>query len=252
MSVKNIKELVPKGLTEDSKVEKRRLEIMFCLPGSNFTHNFLKSFVATIAWCMNNKINISVRNGTGSNIYALREDMLGATMDEKTGEIELFEGQHYDYILWIDSDMSWTPADIAALLEVNKDIVTGACSKKDGNLAVSYFFDKDRVILKPKMEGSRIIEPFEIKNISREDLKDYDCPVTVTACGFAFILIKRGVFEKMRAPWFMQVTHDNNGNYESYFSEDFSFCMRAAKAGFNIWLQPKARIGHQKDIMLYP
>ena len=245
-----------KGGTLKEEPKKPPIKIMFCLPGSSFTNDFLKSLIATISWCIKNNINISVRNNTGANIYAVREDLLDTVVDMKTKERALFNGEGYDYILWIDHDMKWKPEDIKTLLDADKDIISGACLKTNGEFAATYFFEEgtDRLILSPKLEGEHFMpEMFDNKSIPGTDLAKMNEPVEVSAVGFAFILFKKGVFEKFGPPWFMQVTH-KNPRFEntSYFSEDFSFCIRARAAGFKIWFHPKAVIGHKKEMILMP
>jgi hypothetical protein len=244
------------GPIKKEEPKKPPTRIMLCLPGSSFTHNFLKSLITTISWCIGSNISISVRNNTGANIYAVREDILECVYDTKTKEIALFNGEDYDYILWIDSDMKWKPNDIKTLIDADKDIISGACLKTNGEFAAAYLYEDktNRLILSPKLEGEHFMpEIFENKSIPGSDLAKMTEPVEVSTVGFAFILIKKGVFEKFGPPWFMQVTHKtpNYGN-TSYFSEDFSFCVRARAAGFKIWFHPKAVIGHEKSMVLMP
>jgi hypothetical protein len=244
------------GIAPKEEPKKPPIKIMFCLPGSNFTNDFLKSFIATISWCIKNNINIGVRNNAGANVYAVREDILDTVVDRKTNERALFGGENYDYVLWIDSDMKWKPEDIKTLMDADKDIISGACLKTNGEFAATYFFEEktNRLILSPKLEGEHFMpEMFDNKSIPGADITKMNEPVEVSAVGFAFILIKKGVFEKFGPPWFMQVTHKNPqfGN-TSYFSEDFSFCVRARAAGYKIWFHPKAVIGHKKEMVLMP
>lgn len=234
----------------DNKI--KPIKVIFCLPGSSFTHNFLKSFIATISYCIKNNITISVRNNVGSNIFSIREEMLNVTFNKKTKKLEIFDGEDYDYIFWVDSDMKWKPEDFISLFEANKDIVTGACIKEGGEFAASHFIDENNNIFTPKLNGNEIKEKFTIKNFFPNEIEEYKEPISISACGFAFILIKKGVFEKIGPPWFMQVYRIGEQGFYTYFSEDYSFSVRAKNAGFQIWLQPKAIIGHQKNVVLYP
>jgi hypothetical protein len=74
-------------------------------------------------------------------------------------------------------------------------------------------------------------------------------PFTVDYTGFGWVLIKHGVFENegMKYPWFapkMQVFE--SGEVQDMCGEDVSFCLDAIEAGFEIWCDPRIRVGHEK------
>ena len=75
-------------------------------------------------------------------------------------------------------------------------------------------------------------------------------PFTVDYTGFGWLLIKHGVFEhpEMPYPWFapkMQVFE--SGEVQDMCGEDVSFCLDAKEAGFEIWCDPRVRVGHEKS-----
>ena len=75
-------------------------------------------------------------------------------------------------------------------------------------------------------------------------------PFTVDYTGFGWLLIKHGVFEhpEMPYPWFapkMQVFE--SGEVQDMCGEDVSFCLDAKEAGFEIWCDPRIRVGHEKS-----
>ena len=80
-------------------------------------------------------------------------------------------------------------------------------------------------------------------------------PFTVDYAGFGWLLIQKGVFEdfdekgnkKIKYPWFapkMQVFE--SGTVQDMCGEDVSFCLDAKEAGFEIWCDPRIRVGHEK------
>jgi len=80
-------------------------------------------------------------------------------------------------------------------------------------------------------------------------------PFTVDYAGFGWLLIEKGVFEdfdengkkKMPYPWFapkMQIFE--SGNVQDMCGEDVSFCLDAKEAGYEIWCDPRIRVGHEK------
>ena len=72
-------------------------------------------------------------------------------------------------------------------------------------------------------------------------------PFTVDYTGFGWTLIKKGVFENLEYPWFapkMQVFE--SGKVQDMCGEDVSFCLDAKEEGFEIWCDPRIRVGHEK------
>ncbi len=72
-------------------------------------------------------------------------------------------------------------------------------------------------------------------------------PFTVDYTGFGWVLIKKGVFENLEYPWFapkMQVFE--SGAVQDMCGEDVSFCLDAKEKGFEIWCDPRIRVGHEK------
>jgi GT2 family glycosyltransferase len=72
----------------------------------------------------------------------------------------------------------------------------------------------------------------------------------VTSCGFGFICIKNGVFEKMPKPWFDSRIFEKNGRLTAGIGEDSSWCIRVRELGFKIWLDPNVRVIHNKTMAL--
>ena len=74
-------------------------------------------------------------------------------------------------------------------------------------------------------------------------------PFTVDYTGFGWVMIRKGVFEnkEMKYPWFapkMQVFE--SGAVQDMCGEDVSFCLDAIEAGYEIWCDPRIRVGHEK------
>ena len=64
--------------------------------------------------------------------------------------------------------------------------------------------------------------------------------------GFGWVLIQRGVFESIQYPWFAPKLLKIGEDLEDMCSEDVSFCIDARKAGFDIWVNPAIKVGHEK------
>jgi GT2 family glycosyltransferase len=83
-------------------------------------------------------------------------------------------------------------------------------------------------------------------------------PFEIAGAGFGFLCVKSGVFENMKRPWFGPVGVENIDEKTGEKTEDFilvgedlSWCTKAIRAGFKIWVDPLVRVTHQKTFKLY-
>ena len=81
--------------------------------------------------------------------------------------------------------------------------------------------------------------------LQQEDVVNHKGLMEVEYNGMGFMLIKKGVFEKVEYPWFCQLKKQI-GDLEDYCSEDVAFCHLARKAGFQIFIDPQLVVGHEK------
>ena len=184
---------------------------------------------------------------------------------------------NYDYQLWIDSDIVFNtekfyqlilnaiPAEAITKEEVKqvvknekgedveqtgftikvdsekeREIVAGWYCTEDGKTtSVAHWLDEDDF----RTNGG-VMNHETIDSISKRKK-----PFTVDYTGFGWLLIKNGVFEHegMPYPWFapkMQIFE--SGEVQDMCGEDVSFCLDAKEAGFEIWCDPRIRVGHEK------
>lgn len=172
--------------------------------------------------------------GEGSSITHVRNKTLEMTDEYTKKGTKPFGGMEYDYMMWIDSDNVFEPEDFFKLLHVNHDIVTGlvptdatgrgACGMVNG-------FNPTKYVKIPAIP------------------QDRETLIDIEFCGFAFLLIKRGVFEAMEYPWF-GLKHYEVGDKIVCPAEDFEWCIRAGELGYKLYAHPQVRIGHEKLIIL--
>jgi len=151
-----------------------------------------------------------------------------------------FQGSvDYDYMLWVDSDNIFTPQDFLKLYNLKKEIASGLYLTQDAkNFATvknwdEKFFEKNGY--------------FEF--LTAESLKQYKQPFIVDYTGFGFILIKKGVFEKLKYPWFRPVWK-KFGNVTEFTMEDVSFCHLVKEHGINVWVHPEVVVKHEKKFLI--
>lgn len=155
----------------------------------------------------------------GSLIYDARDDIARTAVDND-----------YDYVLYVDSDMIFTPDDVKKLLSHDVGICTGLYVTRHG--------ENKNVIYSDIITRRRF--PFRAPKLIHDNATTgYD---TVAACGFGFCLIKVSVLKCMLK------------RYKSLFEpkwgvgEDVAFCIRAKKCGFDIFTDRDVKLGHIGEI----
>jgi GT2 family glycosyltransferase len=155
-----------------------------------------------------------------------------------------FQGKvNYDYIMWIDSDMVFTPDQFFKLLDHDKDIVSGIYKMQNNfHYATVENWDHDYFV----KNGT-----YEFLNEDTVKQKKDLFPVAYT--GFGWMLIKNGVFESLEYPWFQPTWKEyelNGKTIKEFTMEDVAFCDMIKDKGFKIWVDPKMIIGHEKMMVL--
>ena len=134
-----------------------------------------------------------------------------------------------EYLFMVDDDML-CPADLFYKLQANgKDICAA--------LAFTRNPDHKPVIYETKEgfdETSRTRFGFTkfVENYPKDALVECD------AVGFGAVLIRTEVFRKVPQPWFFGMAQTG---------EDITLCVKAKKAGFNVFMDTRIKLGHLSD-----
>ena len=148
--------------------------------------------------------------------------------------VHLFLKTDFDYILFVDADMSFSSLDIEKMIESNVDVIAGAFPKKT------------------------ITEEY---GLSLNNLKISGNLVECDYVGTGIILIKREVFLKLQEYSEKYINVDNNfswmdvGEYVNnffdtaivdgqYLPESYLFCKKWKDVGGKIYIYPDMNIGH--------
>ena len=68
-------------------------------------------------------------------------------------------------------------------------------------------------------------------------------PVVYT--GFGFMLVKRGVFESMKYPWFRPEFVNIRGSTD-FTMEDVAWCREVTRLGYKVFIDTDVVVGHEK------
>lgn len=207
--------------------------IVFCFPGAPTLHAAMSWDELRSAFASRPDLRMSIDRGATSSVRHLRNQLLEVGV---TGPMRLakpFGGVDYDFMMWIDSDSVYRPEDFFRLLELDADIASGA---------VPIDLEPGRVAAGKIDVQTGETAYLQLGRLPRE-------PMEVEWAGFAFLLVKRGVFEALSYPWF-DSQYFEVGEQIVDPGEDIRWCLRVREKGFKILLHPSVRIGHEKMFIL--
>ena len=219
-------------------------KVIFALPGREFSGRFLQCWTELVYACLQNGIQPIMSQHYSPLLYYVRNMCLGGDnlrgIDQKP-----FGGQFdYDYIMWIGSDVVFTPDHFFKLLQDDKDIVSGLYMMSDNTHYATVEDWDDDFFLK---HGH-----FQFLNREMVQAKQGKL-FTADYTGFGWVLVKKGVFESLQYPWFQPVWTEYNIDgkiVRDFTMEDVAFCKMIKEKGYDVWIDPAVIVGHEKVMVL--
>jgi len=210
------------------------VNLMIVTPGRSMLRGYVECLLATAAYLAEKNITFGWSSKYSSNVYDSREISLSGTYENDISHSLPFGGEiTYDKILWIDSDILWSPEDAYKLYISDKDVISGV-----------YFQANGEIMAFTELFGA----PLTMANI-----KGKTEPFEIYAAGFGFVCFKQGVFESLSRPWFQMVsgTKVMNGVEVTLpiMGEDLSLFHRVKQLNYSIWLDPSVMAGHVKSVI---
>lgn len=200
---------------------------------TSFVHswtNFLVFDVANWGLLATGPGLISVRMGTGA-LEAARNKV-----------VEQFLATDGEWLLWIDSDMGFSPDTVYKLFAAadakDRPVVGGLCfaSREYADDDMGGYRTRPSPTLFQLDEHDGRVQPMA------GNIYPVSSLVKVAATGSAFIIIHRSVLEAVGSNWYNRIPFEGGG----LMGEDISFCIRARAAGFPIHVYTGARTSHFK------
>jgi len=185
---------------------------------------FHGKFVDSIMVCLSGiKANFTWLRKRSALVYAARNSMF-----LKARELNA------DYLIMIDSDMTFPSDAISKLIALDKDICSG----------VYYMRDYPHRPYAYRWTGEDVYVHENLSQIPQE-------PFKVDSVGGGFLLISKKVLQGWDYSWgkpFNHITHDD-GDGGMHIGEDTSFCLRC-KDRFEIWADPTIKLGHVGELTI--
>ena len=255
-----------------SSVADSKKKVIIGLPGDRFSQAFLLSWTETLVALLNSgRYEIIVSPGKSSFVSFARMQTLG--LDVLRGKSQKpFNGADYDVFVSIDSDVVFSPVQLMELIEctVAHPVVSGyymmANNKhfavvKDWNK--SYFAENGTFAFMTPKDVEEDIKEFGSELEERKkamDAKEQPKPlsspkfVKASYVGMGFFACRKDVLDALSYPYFnreLQRIRGKDGvELVDMCSEDVAFCKNIEDAGFDIMLNTRLRVGHEKSVVL--
>lgn len=132
----------------------------------------------------------------------------------------------FDYLMMIDDDMLCPPDLFFKLVKHDKDIIAPLAFTRNPN---------HKPVIYEVIEGYDPITKTDYYTTRFAVNYPRNSIVQCDAVGFGAVLIKRKVLDAMQLPRFMGMQQTG---------EDITFCYKAKKLGFQVWMDTSVKLGH--------
>jgi hypothetical protein len=205
-------------------------KIKILIPGRDYTRGFFQSLLGLVHSL--GDLQVEILNYSGPYLPEVRNQLL-LNGQQPTKDIEPFGGE-YDYVLWVETDIVFSRDDFFNLyrcaIQNDLEFVTGLfpMGPAQPNWAVAGTWTDGRL----PMTTSGLVH--------------------IDYCGVGFLLIRRGVYEKLGFPWYgagVIYAQKPSGEW-LYLGDDFSTSRRIQESGTALWALGDVKLGHEKSIIV--
>lgn len=254
----------------EQKPEKKR--VIIGLPGDRFSQAFLLSWTETLVALLNSgRYEVIVSPGKSSFVPFARMQTLGLDVLRGKGQTP-FNGSEYDVFVSIDSDVVFSPVQLMELIECTAvhPVVSGYYMMANNkHFAVVRDWNKSHfaehgtfAFLEPKDVEADIkafaaeLEERKRATEAKEEMKPLSQPnfMKVSYAGLGFFACRKEVLDALSYPYFyrdlQRIRGKDGKELVDMCSEDVAFCKNVEDAGFDIMLNTRLRVGHEKSVVL--
>lgn len=216
------------------------MNLVFCIPGRNFSREWVLAWSELLHFCKTNNINYYISMFYSPNIYMARNGCLGANVLRGINQ-KPFDGKlKYDKQVWIDSDVIVRPDQLKRLISHDLDIISGIYKMENSEYATVETMD----IKFFKQYGQfKFLDENRLKQLKKNTILEVDYT------GFGFLAIKYGVIERLEYPWFQPIFYKIY-DITDYSMDDVGCLQRLKELGIKTFIDPEIKVGHQKSNIL--
>lgn len=194
------------------------MKLLIGIPTLDYVNvEFMKCLTALILRLRDDGIKFDIDIESGTLVYTARERIAHKAINEG-----------FSHVLWLDSDMVFSPNILDDLQFCGKAFVSGIYHARRKGYASCIF---------KSIDVDKGIERFE--EYPHEAFK-------IAGCGFGCVLIETQILA--------QVCHNKGVCFTPLpsYGEDLAFCKRCIELGIEIWCEPSVVCGHIGHITIYP
>ena len=186
------------------------MKISICVPCHDKVHTlFTRSLVNLTCSLTKNNIDFEVHYFSGSVISESRTRLANEALEMNS-----------NYILFLDSDMTFPASTVEKLLAHDKDIISGVYSTR-------YPPYNSVAFTNPEDVRARLSKSFGLHK--------------VWAVGMGCFMFKTSLLHDLPRPWFM---HEYNKHEDTFSGEDIYFCNQAMHHGYDVWVDADLKLSH--------
>ena len=250
----------------------KKKRVVIGLPGDRFSQAFMLSWTDTLVSLLNaGRYEIVVSTGKSSFVSFARMQTLG--LDVLRGKNQKpFNGMEYDVFVSIDSDVVFSPVQLVELIESTAmhPVVSGYYMMANNKqFAVVKEWNKEFFLKNGTFEfmEPKDFEPYMKKfseelterrraEEAKEEVKPLSAPefLRVSYVGMGFFACRKEVLDALQYPYFnreLQRMRSKDGvELVDMCSEDVALCKNIEDAGFDIMVNTRLRVGHEKSVIL--
>lgn len=196
--------------------ENKQLNLLVAIPHmGSFPEPFVTSLMGLVMrTTLYTDINVGFKFIGNTLIHQAREDFVIYALEN-----------NFDYILFLDSDLTFPDDVIEQLIKYQCDIISGLYfMRMPPHYPTAYIWKEEK--------GQFGFAPL--------NMFDYEL-MEIDGCGCGCMLINTRIFEKLEPPYFTPIP-SNSG--KTILSEDLSFCKKAIDAGIKLVLNTNVKCGH--------
>lgn len=223
----------------------KKKRVVLCIPGKSFSNIFLMQWTEAVMM-LSKTYDIAVSNNYSSFVPFARASCLGASVERGASQAP-FNGDPYDVIVWIDSDIVFNWKQVADLIESTNEhpVVSGYYMMEGGK---QFAFVKE-------WNNAYFIENKSYEFATAETLEKHkdDTYIPCAYAGMGFMAVRRGVVEAIPYPWFFRDVEKipvpgTDNTWVDMCSEDVAFCRNIIEKGGApaIMVKVGLRVGHEK------